>query len=232
MRPRRLDVRRMLVPVLALLLVLGPSGVAVAQTNPAVAVNEKDGTSIFEFAFDVVKVTEEVVTPVNAAIAYSSCESCQTVAVAIQIVLVMSNPDVVAPQNVSLAVNYECTLCETFAVAYQFVVGIGGEPIELTKEGKKRLKEIEKTIKELLKSDLEIEAILAEIDLLMDEVKHILATQLVPATKDDDDEEEEEEEQETDESPEPETSPSTTPSPSSSPSEQETTPSPEATESP
>src|SRR2546421_3823146 len=61
-----------------------------------------------------------VVEPVNAAIAYSSCNGCQTLAVALQINLMESNVTTFQPQNVALAVNYQCFHCITIADAIQY----------------------------------------------------------------------------------------------------------------
>src|SRR5688572_20344054 len=107
----------------AAVLIAAPAANAYAQTNMVYAENEKDNSSVFEFAFEVVEVSGEVVDQTNAAIAYASCENCQAVAVAIQIVFVMNSPEIATPENVSIAVNYECTACTTVALAYQYVVG-------------------------------------------------------------------------------------------------------------
>ena len=121
---------------------------AAQADNEAVAINEEDGSSIFEFAFDVRNVAGDVVDEQNTAVAYSSCESCRTIAIAIQIVIVVSDPDILTPENVAVAVNEECTLCETIAVAYQFVVG--GEGLQLSEDGLEELDEIREEIAELV----------------------------------------------------------------------------------
>ncbi len=194
--------------------------------NIVVAENTHDGSSIFEFAFEITEVTGDVVDAGNLAVAYATCTECRTVAVAIQIVLVFSDPSVVVPENVAIAVNEECDLCETFASAYQFVISTGG-PVEFTKEGRKALKEIEKQIKALLKSDLPLEELQAQIDALMDQVAEILDTQLVPVEDDDDDGEDDDDETEESPSPTPtpsvSTSTSPTPTPSTSPTPTPTT---------
>jgi putative peptide zinc metalloprotease protein len=87
--------------------------------NAAVAINTKDGKSIFDFAFSIRRVAGDVVDETNAAVAYNECEECRAVAVAIQIVLVVGHPSVVTPTNLAVAVNYQCTLCESLAMAYQ-----------------------------------------------------------------------------------------------------------------
>ncbi|HEX6596883.1 MAG TPA: hypothetical protein VF045_08105, partial [Acidimicrobiales bacterium] len=134
----------------AMLFLFALAAPALAQTdNTAVAVNTEDGSSVFSFAFDIKRVGGDVVDPLNGAVAYASCTDCETVAVAIQIVLVSGDPDVVAPQNVAVAVNDDCELCLTLALAYQYVFGAGDEPLHFTKEGKERLKEVKKAFKEL-----------------------------------------------------------------------------------
>jgi putative peptide zinc metalloprotease protein len=155
-------------------------GAAVAQDNSAVAVNTEDGTSIFELAFDIHEVTGEVVDSTNAAVAYASCEDCQSIAIAFQIVLVFSDPEVVTPENVAVAVNYECTSCISFASAFQWVIGTGG-PVEFTREGKKRLKALKRQLKALRRRDLTLEELIAELEEIRAEIADILATELVPA---------------------------------------------------
>ncbi len=127
-----------------------------------------------------------VVDQTNSAVAYSSCESCQTVAIAFQIVLVSGSPDTVAPTNLAVAINEECTTCQTIALAYQFVFGTG-EPLEFTKEGRERLKEIRKGLKALGEEGLTPDEIRAGAQQLADEVKLLLSTGLAPRESDDDD---------------------------------------------
>lgn len=216
-----------------------PAAPAAAQDNTSVAVNEEDGASVFEFAFDVVHVVDGIVDQTNAAVAYSSCEACTTVAVAIQIVLVIGDATVVQPQNVAVAVNYECTLCETFAVAYQFVVGVAEGPIHFTGEGRSVLadiyKEIKKLWKELEKGDVTVQDFLSALDGYMDEVRYILQNEIVPAgppgDEDDADDEDEEPSPSPTSSPTPsaDASPTEEPSADPSPSEPGSTPTPEAT---
>jgi hypothetical protein len=63
--------------LLALLLPLAAPGQARAEDgggdNAAVAINTKDGSSLFKFAFSIKKVLGEVVDNTNAAVAYASC---------------------------------------------------------------------------------------------------------------------------------------------------------------
>src|SRR2546421_7615949 len=95
--------------------------------NTAIAINTKDGSSIFKLAFSIKRVAGDVVDSTNAAVAFASCNDCSTVAVAIEVVLVTGDPSTVTPTNLALAMNVDCQSCITVADAYQFVIGTGGE---------------------------------------------------------------------------------------------------------
>ena len=153
-----------------------------AQDNTAIAVNTKDGAAIFKFAFSVSRVAGDVVDNGNAAVAFASCESCQTVAIAIQVVLVTGDPEVVTPTNLALAFNVECTLCETLASAYQFVLGTGG-PVHFTAEGNRTLAELRREFHELRKEapNLTVAEIQARIAAIVNRLRAVLANELVPA---------------------------------------------------
>lgn len=64
------------------------------------------------------------VEPVNLASAYSSCQNCQTLAVALQINLISKSATDVRPENAAVAVNYGCNGCDTVAVAFQYVLSV------------------------------------------------------------------------------------------------------------
>lgn len=191
--------KRFLLVLLVLLTAAGPAaGTAWADDggngngddNAAVAINLKDGASVFKFAFELRQTMNDVVDNANAAVAYSQCEDCRTVALAVQIVLVASDPSVVTPENVAVAVNYECTSCETFAAAYQFVIGTDG-PVTFTAAGRRELNRIRKELRFLIREDLPFDELKARIDELMDRLRWVLDNELVPAKGDDDDEPEE-----------------------------------------
>jgi hypothetical protein len=78
-----------------------------------------------------------------------------------------------------VAVNYACTLCETLALAYQIIFGIG-EPVAFTEEGLARLAEIKGELEELGDSGLSLEEIQASVDELVEEIHYILETELAP----------------------------------------------------
>lgn len=177
--------RCLVAAILALSLALTATATADSKGNQAEAINEKDGSSIFDLAFEVRRVSSGVVDQTNSAVAYSSCESCQAVAIAFQIVLVSGSPDTVAPTNLAVAINEECTTCQTIALAYQFVFGTG-QPLEFSKEGRERLREIRKGLKALGEEGLTPDEIRTGAQQLADEVKLLLSTGLVPRKPDDD----------------------------------------------
>lgn len=101
--------------------------------NQALAVNTTDGTAVYEAAFAMVYVTDNSdALNVNEAQAYASCDSCAAVAVAYQVVFVVDSDDsddnVVAPQNLAGALNYECANCLTYALARQVFITLD-EPL-------------------------------------------------------------------------------------------------------
>jgi putative peptide zinc metalloprotease protein len=196
--------KRYLILLFALLAALTAAPQALADdhdrdpdVNTAVVINQRSDSSLFDFAFSIRRIAGDVVDQENVALAYSSCERCRSVAIAIQIVLAHGSPSTVTPQNVAVAVNENCTACETFAAAYQFVI-TGGTELEFTKEGKKELKRIVREIRRLNDPDLSLEEIRTRLDALIARLRVVLKTQLVPKRErgDDDDDDDERDEDE------------------------------------
>ncbi len=150
--------------------------------NTAVAVNTKDNSSIFRLAFNIRRVTADVVDQTNAAVAISSCQECRTVAIAIQVLIAESDPSVVAPQNLALAMNVDCTLCDTFAYAYQIVLG-DGTRLRFTPEGNRSIAEIRKELKDLRKQDLSDDELATRLGEIVDRLKGVLSAELVGVGK-------------------------------------------------
>ena len=97
--------------------------------NQALAVNTTDGLASYDVAVAMVWVTgEDPVLNTNEAYAFASCSDCVTVAVAFQVVVILGSADVVVPQNLSAAVNYDCFECITAALASQLVVTVDSLP--------------------------------------------------------------------------------------------------------
>lgn len=180
----RLALRSARLLVLAALIVLcagAGAGAAVAAggDNSAVAVNTKDGSSVFKLAFAIDQVASSSVTNQNAAVAYASCNSCQTVAISIQILLISGSPTTFTPTNVAVAVNQNCTLCDTLAVAYQFTVGYNTQ-LKFTNIGRQQIADIRQQLQALGNSGLTGSQIDAKVNALMTQLGSVLQTQLVP----------------------------------------------------
>jgi len=95
--------------------------------NQALAVNTTDGSVKYSVAFALVWAEDgDPVTTTNEAYAFASCSGCAAVAVGFQVVLVVGQTDVVVPQNLSAAANYNCLDCLTYALASQLVLTLDG----------------------------------------------------------------------------------------------------------
>ena len=166
---------------------LAVAPIAVADDNAAVAVNTKDDSFLFKLAFDITRLFsgQDTVDASNAAAAVSSCESCETVAVAIQVVLVSGSPTVIIPENLALAMNIDCQSCETLATAYQYVLSVGDGPVRITGEGQQRIAEIRRQLQALRNSGLPIDQIQAQVEDLNNQLVDVLRTQIVPVNPND-----------------------------------------------
>ena len=97
-----------------------------AGDNQALAINTEDGSSVYDVAFALVWADGADAQQRNEAYALASCQACRTVAVGFQVVLIVGQADVVIPENIAAAVNYECVLCVTYALAKQLVLTLPG----------------------------------------------------------------------------------------------------------
>jgi putative peptide zinc metalloprotease protein len=99
--------------------------------NQAMAVNYTDGGTRYDVAFAMVWVEDGAdALQKNEAYAFASCKGCTTVAVAFQVVLVVGQSDVIIPQNIAAAVNYNCLSCVTVALAQQLALTVSRVPGE------------------------------------------------------------------------------------------------------
>ncbi|MCU1569729.1 MAG: hypothetical protein JWR33_470 [Naasia sp.] len=94
--------------------------------SQALAVNTTDGSVVYDVAFALVWADGGTVDTTNEAYAFASCSGCAAVAVGFQVVLVVGQADVVVPQNLAEAVNYNCVDCVAFALAQQLVLTVTG----------------------------------------------------------------------------------------------------------
>jgi putative peptide zinc metalloprotease protein len=154
--------------------------VGTGPDTAAVAINTKDGTTIFRVAFMIFRNSGDVVDNTNAAVAWSSCEGCTTIAASFQVVLVTGDPSVASPENYAIAINFECTDCQTLASAYQFVQSTGGQVV-FTPEGRLEIAEIRQDLYQLMRNaeTMTIFEIQAELDALAARLAQVLANELV-----------------------------------------------------
>jgi putative peptide zinc metalloprotease protein len=95
--------------------------------NQALAVNTADGTVKYSVAFALVWADpNQPATNTNGAYAFASCKSCAAVAIAFQVVFVVGNDPVVAPENLAGALTSNCVNCLTYALAQQLFVTLDG----------------------------------------------------------------------------------------------------------
>jgi putative peptide zinc metalloprotease protein len=99
---------------------------ATGDDTQALAVATEDGSVVYDVAFALVWAGGDTVDTTNEAYAFASCTGCAAVAVSFQVVLIAGQADVIVPQNLSGAVNYECIECVAYALASQLVVTLDG----------------------------------------------------------------------------------------------------------
>ncbi|WP_441406676.1 hypothetical protein [Arthrobacter sp. YAF17] len=105
--------------------------------NQSLAVNTTDGSVVYDVAFALVWADDGGdVTTRNEAYAFASCADCAAVAVGFQVVLIVGQTDVIVPENLSAAANYNCARCLTYALASQLVLTLDGP---LSADGMTRL---------------------------------------------------------------------------------------------
>ncbi len=102
-----------------------PPGVGDNQT---LAVNTKNGTVVYDVAFAMVWAKQSTVLNKNEAYAFASCTACRATAISFQVILIVGKANIIVPQNISAAVNYDCISCITQALALQLVVTLPGNP--------------------------------------------------------------------------------------------------------
>jgi len=97
--------------------------------NRAMAVNTRDGSKQWDFAFSLVHSDDgHPVRNANEAHAYARCIGCKTGAFAFQVVLIVGQADEIVPRNAAVAANYQCRACDTYAFAYQVVASVTETP--------------------------------------------------------------------------------------------------------
>jgi putative peptide zinc metalloprotease protein len=108
--------------------------------NQALAVNTTDGSVTYSVAFALVWAEDGgPVDTSNEAYAFASCTGCAAMAVGFQVVLIVGEADVIVPENLAAAANYNCVECLTYALASQLVLTLDGP---LSDDGMAKLAEL------------------------------------------------------------------------------------------
>lgn len=187
------------------------------KDNAIVVVNRHDGKNDHRAGLGMARVLSEEAGNKNFGYAYSSCTDCRSVAVAVQVVLIMSNPSVVTPQNFAIAVNELCTRCTTVALAYQYVITTDGV-VRFSAEANSRMASLERQISSLAgSSELDPPTLVARVDPLVKQIWALVDTELVKVGRPAEKQEKKDIDVATEDNTPNPTPPPTTPGPSPSP---------------
>ncbi len=159
-----------------------PSTPGAGTDNAAVAVNTKDGKTVVAISLKIVQTSAPVVDPTNAAVAVASCSDCETVAIALEGVLVAGSPTTFDPNNVALAINSECSNCQTLASAYQDVVQ-NDTRVRITGAGRREIASVRHDLESLRNSGLDIVAIQQRVNADAGRFLAVLQNEVVPTGK-------------------------------------------------
>jgi len=101
----------------------GPGG------TQALAENTTNGGVTYDVAYSLVTISGGApVTNTNSAYALAHCQSCTTVAVSFQVILIVGHSKYIAPINAAGSLNYDCPACTTTAIADQLVITLKSLP--------------------------------------------------------------------------------------------------------
>ena len=115
----------------------------------------------------------------NAAVAAASCTDCQTVAIALEGVLVAGSPTTFDPTNIALAINSGCTNCQTLATAYQDIVQHDTR-VRISGAGRRQIAAIRTDLNALRHSGLDISAIQQRVNQDALEFLQVLESDVYP----------------------------------------------------
>ncbi len=110
--------------LLATLIVAAGPAAAADGYNNLVQVDNSDSTHPAVSTASMVSHDTGTADVTNANLAYShsfNCTGCRTVTAAVQAVIVEGSPNTIAPQNAAVAINENCSHCQTFAYAHQYL---------------------------------------------------------------------------------------------------------------
>jgi putative peptide zinc metalloprotease protein len=118
------------------------------HVNSIEANNIHDGRLELQGRVDYVREKQDDVTAGNQAVARATCTDCQTIALALQLVVYQQGATNVAPRNFAIAINERCTRCLTVARAIQYVIPVP-DPKDVPADVKELVKELNREMQEL-----------------------------------------------------------------------------------
>jgi uncharacterized membrane protein len=95
------------------------------------------------------------------------------VAVAMQVIVVESNPHDFEPANAAAAVNTNCISCHSFAFAFQYVVQ-PGEEVHLDGDAQRQIHDLGERVAQVAEADLSHDDMKAQLQPLFDELVQIV----------------------------------------------------------
>ena len=165
-----------------------PTSTTVATTpgastdNAAVAVNSTDGRTVYAISLKIAQTGSDTVDASNAAVASASCTDCTTVAISMEAVLVFGSPTTYDPTNVALALNSDCTNCQTLASAYQDIVQ-NDNRVRITGAGRQEIADIRRDLESLRTSGLDVVAVQQRVNDDAGRFLQVLRNDVIPVGK-------------------------------------------------
>lgn len=156
-----------------------PGSPGASTDNVAAAVNTTDGKTVYAISLKIVQTDADQIDATNAAVAVASCEDCQTVAIAMEGVLVIGDPSTFDPTNLALAINSDCTNCQTLASAYQHIVQ-NDTRVRISGAGRREIAAIRAELQSLRTSGLDIFTIQQRVDEAAARFIHVLENEVYP----------------------------------------------------
>ena len=156
-----------------------PATAGAGTDNVAVASNTKDGKTVIAISLKIVQTDASTVDAMNAAVAVASCSDCQTVAIALEGVLIIGDAATFSPTNIALALNTGCSNCQTLATAYQQIVQ-NDTRVRISGSGRQQIASIRRDLESLRNSGLDIFAIQQRVEDAAAQLLSVLRTEVYP----------------------------------------------------
>ena len=163
--------------VAAVALASPPSAGAEAGHNHVTVVNQVDGRAAARASSAVAVDHDATVSQENTAFARAGCTDCRTVAVAVQVVAVEGEVSDFRPLNAAVALNHECTRCQTYAYARQEIIAVDGA-FALSDAGRDEVRRLETAIQRLADSDEPFTEIGAQLDALAVQLREVVRAEI------------------------------------------------------